>query len=79
MLTTRTERLSIASALLFTKNQTQRGNNNNVAERKIKAVNVGGVNYDVKMDQGIMMLTSSVSLPKDSKQLCWMNKLQLDN
>ena len=31
------------------------------------------------MDRGTMMLTSSVSIPKDSKQLCWVNKLQLGN
>ena len=74
-----TERLSISPALLFTKGQTQRGNNNNATKRKSKALNVGGVNYDVKMDRGTMMLTSSVSLPKDSKQLCWVNKLQLGN
>ena len=67
-LPTSPKRLSISQALLFTKGQTQRGNNN-ATERKSKAVNVGGVNYDVKMDRGTMMLTSSVSLPKDSKQL----------
>ena len=51
LLITSTERLSISSALLFTKGQTQRGNNN-ATERKSKAVNVDGVNYDVRMDRG---------------------------
>ena len=31
------------------------------------------------MDQGVMVLTSDVSLPKDDKNLCWVNKLQLGN
>ena len=35
--------------------------------------------YDDDIDRGTMVLTSSVSLPKDSKQLCWVNKLQLGN
>ena len=64
-----TESLSISPALLFTQDQTQRGNSN-AAERKSKTINVGGVNYDENMDRGTMMLSSSVSLPKDSKQLC---------
>ena len=75
LLPTSTKMLSISPALLFTKGQTQRGNSDNATERKSKPVNVGGVNYNVKMDRGTMMLTSSVSLPKDSKQLCWVNKL----
>ena len=79
LLPTSSERLSISPALLFTKGQTQRGNSNNAKKRKSKAVNIGGVNYNVKMDLGAMMLTISVSLPKDSKQLCWVNKLQLSN
>ena len=36
-----------------------------------------GVNHGGNMDRGAMTFTSDVSLPKDSKQLCWMNKLQL--
>ena len=48
-------------------------------ERKRKTVNVDDVNYDGKMDLGTMTFTSSVSLPKDSKQLCKVNKLQLGN
>ena len=60
-----TERLLVSPALLFTKGQKQKGNSN-ATERKSKAVNIGGVNYDMEMDRGTMMLTSSVSLPKDS-------------
>ena len=66
LLPTSTERWSISPALLFTKGQTQRGNNNNAVERKSKIVNVDGVNYDAKMDRVAMTFTSSVSLPKDS-------------
>ena len=46
---------------------------------EIKEVKVNGVNYGGNMDQGPMTFTSDVSLPKDSKQLCWVNKLQLGN
>ena len=45
----------------------------------MKAVNDGGVNNDGDMDRSHMMFTSDVSLPKDDKQLCWVNKLQLGN
>ena len=31
------------------------------------------------MDRGILALTSDVSLAKDDKNLCWVNKLQLGN
>ena len=48
-------------------------------EKKIKAVNSGGVNNGGNMDRGPMMFTSDVSLPKDDKQLCLVNKLQLGN
>ena len=48
-------------------------------EKEIKAVNSGGVNNGENMDRSPMMFTSDVSLPKDDKQLCWVNKLQLDN
>ena len=48
-------------------------------EKEIKAVNSGGVNNGGNMDRGPMMFTSDVSLPKDDKQLCWVNKLQLGN
>ena len=64
--------------MLFTKGQTQRGNSN-ATERKSKAINVDGVTYDAKMDRGVMVLTSDVSLAKDDKNLCWVNKLQLGN
>ena len=79
LLPTSSERLSISPALLFTKGQTQSGNYNHATERKSKAVNKRCVNYDVKMDRGTMTLTSSVSLPKDNKHLCWVNKLRLGN
>ena len=45
----------------------------------MKTVNGGGVNNGGNMDQSPMMFTSDVSLPKDDKQLCWVNKLQLGN
>ena len=48
-------------------------------EKEIKAVNSGGVNNGGNMDRGPMMFTSDVSLPKDDKQLCWVNTLQLGN
>ena len=35
--------------------------------KEIKAVNIGGVNNGGNMDQGPMMFTSDVSLPKDDK------------
>ena len=44
-----------------------------------KAVNKSRVSYGGNMDRGAMTFTSDVSLPKDSKQLCWVNKLQLGN
>ena len=40
---------------------------------------MNGVKYDGNMDRGAMTFTSDVSLPKDSKQLCEVNKLQLGN
>ena len=48
-------------------------NNNSAPERKVKVVNKNGVNYDGKMDRGVMTFTSDVSLPKDDKQLCSVN------
>ena len=48
-------------------------------EKEIKAVNSGGVNNGGSMDRSPMIFTSDVSLPKDNKQLCWVNKLQLGN
>ena len=78
LLPTSSERLSISSALLFTKDQTQR----EIIVVRLKgnqAVNKSGVNYGGNMDRGAMTFTSDVSLPKDSKQLCWVNKLQLGN
>ena len=38
-----------------------------------------GVNNDVKMDRGLVILTSDVSLPKDDKSASEVNKLQLGN
>ena len=78
LLPTSSERLSIFLALLFTKDQTQgeiiivrlKGKVNSKCE---------GVKYDENMDRGTITSTSSVSLPKDSNQLCWVNKLQLGN
>ena len=40
---------------------------------------MNGVNYDGNMDQGPMNFTSDLTLPKDDKQLCWVNKFQLGN
>ena len=48
-------------------------------ESKQKAIKMNGVNYGGNMDRGPMTLTSDVSRPKDDKQLCWVNKLQLGN
>ena len=78
LLPTSSERLSISPALLFTKDQTQR---ERIIVRLKGKVNskCKGVNYDENMDRGTITFTSSVSLPKDSKQLCWVNKLQLGN
>ena len=45
----------------------------------MKAVNDGGVNNNGDMDRSHMMFTSDVSLPKDGKQLCEVNKLQIGN
>ena len=45
----------------------------------MKAVNDGGVNNGGNMDESTMMFTSDVSLPKEDKQLCQVNKLQLGN
>ena len=39
-------------------------------EKKIKAVNDGGVSNGGDMDRSHMMFTGDVSLPKDDKQLC---------
>ena len=44
-------------------------------KRKVKTVKVNGVNYGGNTDRGVMTFTSDVSLPKDEKQLCWVNKL----
>ena len=80
LLPTSSERLSISPALLFTKDQNKGGNSSGDCNGKeIKAVNIGGVNNGGTMDRGPMTFTSDVSLPKDSKQLCWVNKLQLGN
>ena len=80
LLPTSSERLPISPALLFTKDQTHGGNSDGDCNRKeTKAVNNGGVNNGRNMDRGPMMFTSDVSLPKDDKQLCWVNKLQLGN
>ena len=38
-----------------------------------------GVNNDVKMDQGPVIFTSDVSLPKDDKSSSEVNKSQLGN
>ena len=79
LLPTSSERLSISPALLFTKDQNTRGEIIVATKRKIKVVNKDGVNCGGNMDQGVMALTSDVFLPKDEKNLCWVNKLQLNN
>ena len=73
------ERLSIPPVLLFTKDQNTRVEIIVATERKVKAVKVNSVNYGGNMDRGPMIFTSDVSLLKDDKQLCWVNKLQLGN
>ena len=40
---------------------------NGDCNRKVKAESNGGVNSGVNMDQGPIMFTSEVSLPKDGK------------
>ena len=79
LLPTSTERLSIPPALLFTTDQTQREKGNKGATERKQSSKNEGVNYGGNMDRGAMTFISDVSLPKDSKQLCWVNKLQLDN
>ena len=79
LLPTSSERLSISSALLFTKDQNTGGEIIIVRLKGNKAVNESGVNYGGNMDRGVMTFTSDVSRPKDNKQLCWVNKLQLGN
>ena len=78
LLPTSTERLSISPALLFTKDKHK--GKIIIVRLKVKVNSkCEGINYDVDMDRGTIMFTSSVSLPKDDKQLCWVNKLQLGN
>ena len=79
LLPTSTEGLSIPPALPFAKDQTQAGNNNDSDGKETKAIKSGGKSNGGNMDRGPMMFTSDVSLPKDDKQLCWVNKLQLGN
>ena len=68
------------SGLLVYKGSKHKGNNNSDWNGKeIKPVNWSGVNYGGNMDRGSMTFTSDVSLPKDGKQLCRENKLQLGN
>ena len=68
------------SGLVVYKGSNTSGNSNGDCNGKeTKAVNSGGVNNGGNMDRGPMMFTSDVSLPKDDKQLCWVNKLQLGN
>ena len=58
------------------KGSNTRGNNNNGAtERKVKTVKVNGVNYGGNMDRGPITFNGDISLPKDDKELCWVNKL----
>ena len=60
--------MSISPALLFTKDQTQAGNNDGDCNGKeTKAVNEGGENNGGNMDRSTMMFASDVSLPKDDK------------
>ena len=60
------KRLSISSALLFTKEQNTGGNNSGDCNGKeIKVVKVNNINYGGNMDRGPMIFTSDVSLPKD--------------
>ena len=69
LLPTSSERLSISSALLFTKDQNTRGKIIVVRLKGNKEVNENGVNYDGNMDRGPMTFTSNVSLPKDDKTM----------
>ena len=68
------------SGLVVYKGSKCKGNSSGDCNGKeIRAVNSSGENYGGSMDWGPMMFTSDVSLPKDDKQLCWVNKLQLGN
>ena len=68
------------SGLVVYKGSKRKGNSSGDCNGKeIKAVNWSGVNYGGNMDRGPTTFTSDVSLPKDDKQLCWVNKLQLGN
>ena len=75
------ERLSISPALSFTKDQMHGGNSSggDCNGKETKAVKSEGVNNGGNMDRGPMTFTSDITLPKDDKQLCWVNKLQLGN
>ena len=70
-----TEELSIPPALLFTKGQTEERKVIVTATESKRRKEIEGVNSDGNMDQGPMKFTSYVSLPKDDKQLCEVNKL----
>ena len=68
------------SGLVVYKGSKSKGNTSGDCNGKeIKAVKMDGENYGGTMDRGPMTFTSDVSLPKDDKQLCWVNKLQLGN
>ena len=55
--------------------QNTSGNSNGDSSGKVnKAVNDGGVSNVGNMDGRLMMFTSDVSLPKDGKQVCEVNK-----
>ena len=58
------ERLSISCFLQRIKHKS--GNSSWCNGKEIKAVNWSGVNYDGNMNQGPMIFTSDVSLPKDN-------------
>ena len=66
------------SSLAVYKGSNTTGKSNGATVRKLSSKREG-VNDDGNMDQGALTSTSDVSLPKDSEQLCWVNKLQLGN
>ena len=66
LLPTSSEGLSIPPVLLFTKDQTQAGNNNDgYSGKETKAIKSWDKSNGGNMDRGTMMFTSDVSLPKD--------------
>ena len=59
------EFVNLSGLFVYKGSKHKGGNSNGATERKVKAVNWSGVNYDGNMDRGPMIFTSDVSLLKD--------------